>query len=26
MRKLQSQGVHDVTIVGADPHTSIDVW
>jgi catechol 2,3-dioxygenase-like lactoylglutathione lyase family enzyme len=26
MRKLQSQGVHHVTIVGADRRTSIDFW
>jgi glyoxalase family protein len=26
MRKLQSQGVHHITIVGADRHTSIDFW
>ena len=26
MRKLQSQGVHHVTIVGADRKTSIDFW
>jgi catechol 2,3-dioxygenase-like lactoylglutathione lyase family enzyme len=26
MRKLQSQGVHHVTIVGADRQTSIDFW
>jgi catechol 2,3-dioxygenase-like lactoylglutathione lyase family enzyme len=26
MRKLQTQGVHHITIVGADRHTSIDFW
>jgi catechol 2,3-dioxygenase-like lactoylglutathione lyase family enzyme len=26
VRKLQSQGVHHITIVGADRHTSIDFW
>ncbi len=26
MRKLQSQGVHHITIVGAGRHTSIDFW
>ena len=26
MRKLQSQGVHHVTITGADRQTSIDFW
>ena len=26
MRKLQSQGLHHVTIVGADRQTSIDFW
>ena len=26
MRKIQSQGVHHVTIVGADRQTSIDFW
>jgi catechol 2,3-dioxygenase-like lactoylglutathione lyase family enzyme len=26
MRKLQSQGVHHVTLVGADRETSIDFW
>jgi catechol 2,3-dioxygenase-like lactoylglutathione lyase family enzyme len=26
MRKLQSQGVHHVTLVGADRRTSIDLW
>jgi catechol 2,3-dioxygenase-like lactoylglutathione lyase family enzyme len=26
MRKLQSQGVHHITIVGADRHTSIAFW
>jgi catechol 2,3-dioxygenase-like lactoylglutathione lyase family enzyme len=26
MRKLQSQGVHHITIVGADRRTSIDFW
>src|SRR5215211_2209782 len=26
MRKLQSQGVHHITLVGADRHTSIDFW
>src|SRR6516225_5956897 len=26
MRKLQSQGLHHVTIVGADRTTSIDFW
>jgi catechol 2,3-dioxygenase-like lactoylglutathione lyase family enzyme len=26
MRKLQSQGLHHVTIVGADRRTSIDFW
>src|SRR6476659_4660443 len=26
MRKLQSQGVHHITIVGADRRTSIDLW
>src|SRR6478752_2756884 len=26
MRRLQSQGVHHITIVGADRHTSIDFW
>ena len=26
MQKLQSQGVHHITIVGADRQTSIDLW
>jgi catechol 2,3-dioxygenase-like lactoylglutathione lyase family enzyme len=26
VRKLQSQGVHHITLVGADPQTSIDFW
>jgi glyoxalase family protein len=26
MRKLQTQGVHHITIVGADRQTSIDLW
>jgi glyoxalase family protein len=26
LRKLQSQGVHHITIVGADRHTSIGFW
>ena len=26
MKKLQSQGVHHITIVGADRQTSIDFW
>jgi catechol 2,3-dioxygenase-like lactoylglutathione lyase family enzyme len=26
MQKLQSQGVHHITLVGADRHTSIDFW
>jgi len=26
MRKMQSQGVHHITIVGADRQTSIDFW
>ena len=26
MRKLQTQGVHHITIVGADRETSIDFW
>ncbi len=26
MRKLQSQGVHHITLVGADRQTSIDLW
>ena len=26
MRKLQSQGVHHITIVGAGRQTSIDFW
>ena len=26
MRKLQSQGVHHITITGADRQTSIDFW
>ena len=26
MRKLQSQGVHHITLVGADRQTSVDVW
>jgi catechol 2,3-dioxygenase-like lactoylglutathione lyase family enzyme len=26
LRKLQSQGVHHITIVGADRNTSIDFW
>ena len=26
MRKLQSQGVHHITLVGADRETSIDFW
>jgi glyoxalase family protein len=26
MRKLQSQGVHHITIVGADRQTSVDFW
>ena len=26
MRKIQSQGVHHITIVGADRQTSIDFW
>jgi catechol 2,3-dioxygenase-like lactoylglutathione lyase family enzyme len=26
LRKIQTQGVHHITIVGADRHTSIDFW
>jgi catechol 2,3-dioxygenase-like lactoylglutathione lyase family enzyme len=26
VRKLQSQGVHHITLVGADRRTSIDFW
>ena len=26
MRKLQVQGVHHITLVGADRQTSIDFW
>jgi glyoxalase family protein len=26
MQKLQSQGVHHITLVGADRQTSIDFW
>ena len=26
MRKIQSQGVHHITITGADRQTSIDFW
>ena len=26
MQKLQSQGIHHITLVGADRQTSIDVW
>src|SRR5690606_17441194 len=26
MRKLQAQGVHHITLVGADRQTSIDFW
>jgi hypothetical protein len=26
VRKLQSQGVHHITLVGADRQTSIDFW
>ena len=26
MRKIQTQGVHHITIVGADRQTSIDFW
>ena len=26
MRKVQSQGVHHITLVGADRQTSIDFW
>ncbi|MFL5864273.1 MAG: VOC family protein, partial [Solirubrobacteraceae bacterium] len=26
MRKIQSQGVHHITLVGADRETAIDVW
>ena len=26
MRKIQSQGVHHITLVGADRRTSIDFW
>ena len=26
MRKLQTQGVHHITLVGADRQTSIDFW
>ena len=26
VRKLQTQGVHHITIVGADRQTSIDFW
>ena len=26
MRKLQTQGVHHITLTGADRHTSIDFW
>ena len=26
MQKLQSQGVHHITLVGADRKTSIDFW
>jgi glyoxalase family protein len=26
MRKIQTQGVHHITLIGADRHTSIDFW
>jgi catechol 2,3-dioxygenase-like lactoylglutathione lyase family enzyme len=26
MRKIQAQGVHHITLVGADRQTSIDFW
>jgi glyoxalase family protein len=26
MRKIQSQGVHHITLIGADRQTSIDFW
>jgi catechol 2,3-dioxygenase-like lactoylglutathione lyase family enzyme len=26
MRKLQSQGIHHITLTGADRQTSIDFW
>jgi glyoxalase family protein len=26
MRKLQAQGIHHITLVGADRQTSIDFW
>ena len=26
MRKIQSQGIHHITIIGADRQTSIDFW
>jgi catechol 2,3-dioxygenase-like lactoylglutathione lyase family enzyme len=26
MRKIQTQGVHHITLVGADRQTSIDFW
>ena len=26
MRKIQTQGVHHITIIGADRQTSIDFW
>ena len=26
MQKIQSQGIHHITIVGADRQTSIDFW
>ncbi|MBP8947477.1 MAG: VOC family protein, partial [Candidatus Promineofilum sp.] len=26
MRKLQTQGVHHITLIGADRQTSIDFW
>ena len=26
MRKIQSQGVHHITLVGADRQTSVDFW
>ena len=26
MRKMQTQGVHHITLIGADRQTSIDFW
>ena len=26
MRKIQAQGIHHITIIGADRQTSIDFW